>query len=34
LVALAAFVLLVRYKLPPWQIVVSVALLSALVQML
>jgi chromate transporter len=34
LVALAALLLLVRYKLPPWQIVVSVALLSALVQML
>ncbi len=33
-VALAALVLLVRYKLPPWQIVVSVALLSALVQIL
>ncbi|MGC2211497.1 MAG: chromate efflux transporter [Candidatus Korobacteraceae bacterium] len=33
-VALAALLLLVRYKLPPWQIVVSVALLSALVQML
>jgi len=33
-VALAALVLLVRYKLPPWQIVVSVALLSALVRTL
>jgi hypothetical protein len=29
-VALAALALLVRYKLPPWAVVVSVAALSAL----
>jgi chromate transporter len=33
-VALAALALLVRYKLPPWVVVVSVALLSALAQRL